>query len=665
MLFVCLLTAINSLQAQVEYDIYDLESTTYQMDVTSGNDYTTAIINAIQDVKANGGGVILLPGNKTIEITSSIFIGTSASNSADNITFKSSHSTAIIKCSDNFNGTSMVSLGNRQNITFEGIKFDGNKKAIGISVFGTSNSNINITGCTFEDTGDTDKFFSGIQLQNVTDVYIKNCVFKSGFYGISLLKRNSRIYIENNRFDQTLDNSPIRIVGTQSPNDFSNHVWIRGNDMRIGRSLSIIETLNELTRNEAGAVLGLNSVNGNPAIPATSTTPAVPQSPNYNETYHNWRNGSTKGHYAIDISCGSPVGQIGTTFHENIVVENNIAVGPDYGFFDGGSADLYGLKDIVRLKCVNNVARNSGDLGFAIVNCSSAVVSGNTADRNNSAGIGIFDTRNSVFTGNILENNGLRRDYLYNGTPYGGILITGGNSYNNILEGNHFFGYASIDVSLPITEGYTDRVSPTDYYGIAIRANFFDAGSGSNGINFSESPFLNKIGNNHYAGLKWGPIYNPIPSTQISDNFSATTFPTNQDYPLGTWFRNSNLNNSALGWSVINRVETSLHAVLTDLNAGNWTVGDSIIKVKDDTNTIQAGDIFGIKLDDGNIHWSEIESLTPQFGYYDVKLVQYPTVNITNDGLQDPAAKLFIQSGEVTHLGMGRVVILRWLTVTK
>ncbi len=653
-LFVMLLTAINSLQAQVEYDIYDLESTTYQMYVTSGNDYTTAINNAIQDVKDNGGGVILLPGNKTIEITSSIFIGTSAPNLADNITFKSSHSTAIIKCSDNFNGTSMISLGNRQNITFEGIKFDANKKAIGISVYGTSSSNINITNCTFEDAGDTDEYFSGIQIQNVTDVNIKNCVFRGGFLGISLSGNNTRIYIENNTFESTLDNSPIRIYGTQSGN-FSNHVWIRGNDMRIGRSVSIIDELDQLTRNESGAVLGLNTVNGG-----------------QNVDYSNWIGGNTKGHYAIDITCGSPVGEIGTTFHENIVIENNIAIGPDYGFFDGGSADLYGLKDIVRLKCANNVARNSGDLGFAIVNCSGAIVSGNTADRNNSAGIGIFETRNSVFTANILENNGLRRDYLYNGTPYGGILITGGNSYNNLIEGNHFFGYADIDVSLPIDEiilpgieDYTKRDSPTDYYGIVIRPNFFDIGSGG-GINYSASPFSNKIGNNHYAGLKWGPIYNPIPSTQISDNFSATTFPKNQDFPLGTWIRNSNLNNSALGWSVINRVETSLHAVSADLNIGNWTVGDSIIKVKDDTNTIQVGDIFGIKLDDGNIHWSEITSLTPQFGYYDVKLVQYPTVNITNDGLQDPAAKLFVNSAdEVAHLGMGRIVILRWLTVTK
>jgi len=45
--------------------------------------------------------------------------------------------------------------------------------------------------------------------------------------------------------------------------------------------------------------------------------------------------------------------------------------------------------------------------------------------------------------------------------------------------------------------------------------------------------------------------------------------------------------------------------------------------------------------------------------------MQFPTVNITNDGLTDPSAKLIEISGEVGNRGMNRIVILRWLTVTK
>ncbi|MEM6719240.1 MAG: right-handed parallel beta-helix repeat-containing protein [Bacteroidota bacterium] len=638
-------------------DIFNLQCPRYQLEVT-GNDYTAAIQKAINDAVANNGGVILFPGNTVIEIDNRFLV-------PSNITLRASHSTATIRCSDNFDSThsQMFYFQNAQNISFEGITFDANKKAMGIVAYSTTgNSNINITDCIFKNSGDADalKFYSGIQLENVTGLTIKDCEFKSGFYGITLTKRNTRVYIENNKFESTLDDSPIRIHGSQSANDFSSHVWVRNNEMYIGRSPSIIEILNgTLSRNAVGAVEGIGSVNGNPAMPATSTSPATPEDPNYNETYYNWRNGHQKGHYAIDITCKSTFGETSTSYHENIVVENNIALGPDYGFFDGGSADLFGLKDIVRLKCVNNVARNSGDLGFAIVNCTNAIVSGNTAERNNSSGIGIFDTRNSVISGNIFENNALRRDYIYNGTPYGGILITGGKSYNNILEGNHFFAFKPIDVSLPInepippsTDDYTVRDSASDYYGIVIRPDFYDVGSGSSGINFSESPFLNKIGNNHYAGLKWGPIYNPIPSTQLSGDFSGITFPTNQDYPLGTWVRNSNMNNPALGWSVVNRVETELHS--------DW-IGGTHIEVKDESNSIQKDDIFGVMLDDGNVHWSIIEEIIPQVDHYLVKLAISPPSDLTAAGIEDPAPSRTQTSGQ----GMDRIVILRWLTVTK
>ena len=61
-----------------------------------------------------------------------------------------------------------------------------------------------------------------------------------------------------------------------------------------------------------------------------------------------------------------------------------------YGFFDGGSADLYALKDISRLRCSNNSSRNSGDLGFAIERCIGAIISSNHAERNNSGQINFF-----------------------------------------------------------------------------------------------------------------------------------------------------------------------------------------------------------------------------------------------------------------------------------
>jgi len=628
-------------------DIFNLQCPRYQDEIPPGtNDYTDAIELAIQDADANGGGVILFPGNEIVEITTSIVM-------KNNITFRASHSMATIRGAASFAGSQLVITSPfvvanvdpepRENITFENIIFDGDNTVNGISTTSLTLRNINIVNCVFLNTSTSNTFDFSVSLKNATDVHINNCTFRGWNFGITLSERNTRIYIENNTFENTLDNSAIRILGSQSDGFFSDHVWIRGNDIRIGRSPSIIDALDELERDaETGVVTGIGSVIGDPGNPE----------------YDTWR-ATQKGHHAIEITAGSAPGGTITFYHENIVVENNVALGSDFGFFDGGSADLISLKDIVRLKCVNNVARNSGDLGFAIVNCSSAVVSGNTADRNNSAGIGIFDSRNSTFTGNVLENNGLRRDYIYNGTPYGGILITGKNSYNNIIEGNHFFCYANLDVSLPIPDTYTNRTVPTDYYGIVIRPDFFDVGSGSVGINFSESPFLNKIGNNHYAGQRWGPIYNPVPSTQVNDSFSATSFPKNQDYPLGTWIRNSNMNNSALGWSVVNRVETQLQ--------DDWNAGDPNILVRDPSNSIQKDDVFGVMLDDVSIHWSVINeaifvpAADPEDEHYEVTLAQFPATSLTAAGIADPASSRTQTPSE----GMGRIVILRWLTVTK
>ncbi len=660
MLFICLLTVMNSLQAQPEYDIYDLESLTYQPLVTAGNNYTVAINTAIQDATANGGGVILFPGNKIVGIDSNIVM-------ENNITFRASHSMTTIKIIDYSSTTSgsqlilmspYVVAGQtiepRENVTFENIIFDGDKLVNGIRGNSSTHKNINILNCVFLNTA-KNEFGSSIYLENATDINIKNCKFIGGNLGIDFTGRNTSIRIEDNTFDKDLDNSAIRIQGNQAEAAFSNHVWIRGNEIHVGRSTSIINTIVPSSPSAAtlerdpdtGAVTGLSSVNN----PNSSSV-------NYNASFNAWIFGTLKGHYAIYIhaqsSADNPTAI--TYYHENIVIENNIAIGPDYGFFDGGSADLYALKDIVRLKCLNNIARNSGDLGFAIVNCASATVSGNTAGRNNSSGIGIFDTRNSVFTGNIIENNGLRRDYMYNSTPYGGILVVGGSSYNNLIEGNHFFNFAFLDVSLPIELEYTERDNPTDFYGIVIRPTFIDSGSGEE-VDYQSSPFLNKIGNNHYAGQLWGPIYNLISSTQIIDDFAAITFPKNRDYPLGTWIRNSNLNNSALGWSVVNRVETQLYADWTVPGAG---VSPAPIKIldNDDTNTVQVGDIIGIMLNGGSIHWSLVNAKTQQIGYYNVELAQYPTENVTEAGVTDPTTAN-------SDYNMDRIVILRWLTVTK
>ena len=625
-------------------DIFNLKCPNYQLLVT-GNDYTDAINAAILDAKNNGGGVILFPGNTIIEITSSISLAASVNNDIDNITLRASHSKATVKFTGTVNTTSqMLYILDKKNISIENISFDANERTGGITINDTSG--LNIIGCEFKNFmgrtfGENYYPSSAISMRNVTDVSVNNCKFKNAEYGINIGKRNTRLKIEDNFFEASLTRNPIYILGNKSTTDrhFSEYVWILNNHITIKRAPSIIDDHAGLSRTAAGVVEGLGAINGDPG------------DTNYNEQFYTWR-WTDKGASAIYITSGNTDGNDDLSsyanYHQNVVVDGNIAIGSDYGFFDGGSADLYSLKDIVRLKCTNNVARNSGDLGFAIERCRNAIVSNNTADRNNSFGIGIASTRNSVISSNICDNNALRRDFMYNSTPYGSILVSGA-SINNIIEGNSIYSYSTSNVSFPTLDSYTNRASPTDYYGIIFRANYDDtAGASSTSV-----PLHNKVGLNHYSGLKWGPIYNEALTTQIDESFSATTFPKNQDYPLGTWFRNSNMNNTALGWSVINRVETKLHA--------NWTVGDTYLEIKDPTNSIQVGDIIGVMLDDGNVHWSEIDELMPQIDYYKVKLLQFPTINISEDGILDPAPS----TTQTPYNDMYRIIVLRWLTVTK
>lgn len=681
MLLIGFLISINGLQAQcptsttstpVE-DVYNLACPFYQDLVTADGDYSRAIRWAIANAKANGGGIILLPGNTEVNIVETISLQTAA-NDTKNIQFSSTHSKATLKYTGTTVINQMLRISGNENIGVSNIIFDGNGLTGGITAL--SSNNITITNCEFQNfkgqrdsLGFTTDTSIGVNIGSegsgiVTNVAIKDCKFRTGSYGIRALGRNSQLRIENNKFEPTLARNPILIQGNtdSSINNkaFSDHVWILNNDIEIGRARSVIDQLNELERGEDGVVTGLGSVNGSPGDP--SATPPIPPSTNYNADYYAWRWGGGIAPSAIYITSGNRAGNHDLSayanYHQNIVIDGNIAIGPDYGFFDGGTADLYSLKDIIRLKCTNNVARNAGDLGFAIERSRNAIISNNTADRNNSFGMAIATTRNSIISNNIFDNNALRRNFIYNSSPYGGLLISG-YSFNNIIEGNNFYSYSSANVSLAILDEYTERASPTQFYGIILRTeSYIDPGSGDDEDDDTTvvvKPSLNKIGVNHYSGNRWGSIYNEEPiSTQIVENFSATDFPKNRDYPVGTWFRNSDLNGTALGWSVVNRIETT--------TTSNWqpnsnaNVSTPFFIENNDGGTAQIDDVIGIMLDDGNIHWSTIKTVNVLNDTYTITLHTNPTLSVS-DAIVDPSAKV--------AWGMGRVIILRWLTVTK
>ncbi|GGG35505.1 hypothetical protein GCM10011344_40470 [Dokdonia pacifica] len=620
-------------------DIFDLQASPY-IDLVTGNDYTAAIELAIAHAQlttiapnsadanpsgAGAGGIILFPGNKTIEITDAIALN-------NNITFRASHSKTRIKASDNYStsNTMFFTTSSIANITFENIIFDGNEEKTAINMFGNNSAidTISFMNCEFQNMINGGRSAAGISLANVSDVLIKGCTFKNSNFGIRLDKRNRRIKIEDNVFENTLNKNPIRIQGIRDSlfpaiAAYSSDVWITGNKIDVGRADSIIEELSIPRDPETGAV-DISTVNSE-------------DDPDY-DTYQEWRDGRF-GPSAIYLTCGegnTPEG-IPTDNHINVIIENNFADGPDYGFFDGGSADLYSIKDIINLKVNNNTARNSGDLGISLERSSNVIVSNNTVERNNSSGIAFTDVKNPVITNNIVANNALRRDFIYNNVPYGGILLLG-TTTNALIEGNQLFCFSLPgDISFPITitEGidYTRaRTSPTSYYGIMIRKAGTEDDGGSPSVG---NPFATKIGINNYSGHRWGAIFNEIPSTQITENLAATSFPTDEDLPEGSWVQNSNLNNSALGWGVIDRNQDKLAIGITSENTITL----------EDASGIQVQDIIGIELPDFNVHWTTVSEINVGGDPNALKIADDPTGDILDAG--------------------ARVVALRWKTVTQ
>ena len=572
-------------------DVYDLQATRYR-NLIEGSNYTKAIGQAIKDAAQTGGGIILFPGNTTVEISEAIIM-------ENKISFASSTGIATIKCASGFKGSQMIAILSKEQLSFDHIRFDGNQKTNGIASYGKDNKNINIQYCEFVNFKAPYRRGTGIALQNTASVHIDHCVFKESDFGIRFDKRNLDIYIDANTFEGSLTKNPLRIQGNSitSPEGqraFSENIWIRNNTITIGRSNSIIEELDILKRDSQTGAVDISLVNG--------------KTDRDYKKYADWR----KGKFApsgIYLTCGNKesIGNKVINYHRNVVIEGNVIDGPDYGFFDGGSADLYSLKDIDNLNCTNNIARNSGDLGFSIERSKDVIVSHNTANRNNSFGIAFSYVEHGLISNNLCKNNALRRNLIYNNIPYGSILISG-SSKNNIIKDNSLMSDNMTKVSQHkevSVKPYSTRNSPSDFYGIVLKAHKVR----ENNKTVAYVPSSNRIEANQFEGFHWGAIYDQSESLQLKDCFSSTARPENSDYPLHTFVLNSNTDYAVAGWKVVFREETKL--------TRRWDGNDSKIKTALSNSTIQKGDVVGIVLDNGFIYWTAVDDTSWS---YDIQL---------------------------------------------
>ncbi|WP_298421438.1 right-handed parallel beta-helix repeat-containing protein [uncultured Kordia sp.] len=614
----------------------------------------------IEAVAAENGGTIVLPSDTVISLKNHVDLNSDGTDNVRNyaltmssgVNLKSFGGKCTLKAdfSETEPASSILIISNDENVHIENIGFQGDDKTkAGIAVF--SSERITITNCDFKDIVLPSSSISApsVSANGVTQYKVEKCTFSNGEIGILVAGLSSDVYIENNVFKPSLTNNPIRISGVNETDQYTDGLWIKGNDIRVQRADEpyLDNPALNIQRYADGRVIWSNEY-----------TNLVPK---------------PIGISAINITCAPQEDSNGniikdSVHHQNVVVADNIAIGPDRGFYDGGSGDLFSLKDILRLKCYGNTSRNSGDLGFAIERCHFGSVANNTADRNNSCGISIFESTHINVTGNVCSDNELARDGAYLGNPYGGIRVEK-SSIGILVEGN--YNYANSGVKRSFVNGlatapvgpetfYNKTGSPTQRYGVIVKNVWNDI------------PHNVKVGTNHTSGMLWGNDYSNVKASQMLNTYTGATTPTKGDYPLGTRLRN-NLNVSSTAsiseWQVVNHIR--MKSVATSFT------GSDTIRVKtlnsqnsqahklienNDFTTILADDVIGIMTDKYNIHWAKVMNvnISPAIGANGVEIGEIQFIPALPENATYTVTSLTIGAQNEDVVDDKDVVCLRW-----
>lgn len=433
--------------------LLDITSAPYHISIDGTHDATDALEKALEDIKNSGGGTIQFPENAFICISRTLSL-------PDNVVMTTERGKARIKYYHSQNiETKHLFFGNAvQNVTFSNIIFDTQHQspsvgAIVITSYGKvpmENSNILVDNCEFK--GMNKSGCCAIRIQKTKGVTIQNCTFEDSYIGIGLWKRNSEIEVKNNSFSDSMTNTAIRFTGNMDKKnpEFCDKVRIENNSIRIKAVASVIKP------------------DGKPK-------------------------GRPDSFSGIYLTCGDKDYTGNSNFHDSVQLMNNTIIGPKLGFFSGGSADLFSIKDTKNFVCKNNIATGSGDLGFAFERCHQGEISNNTAEENNSCGISVLGSSYLSLTHNKCGSNEQTRDRIYQNHPYGGIRIEYG-SHHITIENNEFYQVPT-------------EAQLTQHYGIVIKSTY------KKGI--KEYPSAIKVVNNTSSGQVFGAVFNESDDTEI------------------------------------------------------------------------------------------------------------------------------------------------------
>ncbi|MFK7747253.1 MAG: right-handed parallel beta-helix repeat-containing protein [Kordia sp.] len=436
----------------------DITKSPYNASADGTHDDTKALETAFETIKKNGSGTVQFPENALVCISKSLSL-------PSNIIITTSSGKASLKYYHPENlETKQLLFGNKvANVTISNIIFDTQHQspavaAVLINSYGKDpieNSNITIENCEFK--GTNKKGACAIRVQKTDGLAVKNCVFEEAYIGVGIWRRNSNIEIHDNSFLETLASNGIRLTGTvdTSKPEYCDTVSILRNSIIVPAKKSVIQA------------------NGKPKGRPDSAS-------------------------AIYLTCGDKDYKASLyggscNFHLNVKIAHNHVEGPNLSFYNGGSADLIAIKDTKEFICTENVANGSGDLGFAFERCHYGEVSYNTAEENNSCGIGFAGSTRIEVLFNKCGSNEQTRDGIYRNTPYGGIRVEYGSKFIT-LENNEFYNLPS-------------QAIPTQQYGIVIKHTY------KHKIKHYPSGII--IGKNKSSDQIYGAVFNEVGDTQI------------------------------------------------------------------------------------------------------------------------------------------------------
>lgn len=127
----------------------------------------------------------------------------------------------------------------------------------------------------------------------------------------------------------------------------------------------------------------------------------------------------------------------GTSQHLDAKVLNNTILGNHKDYKDGGNADMIAFYDCTRGFVRGNYVVGGGDVGIALWRTSYSIASDNIVGENNSVGIALDNAHDCLVANNMVFNNNIYAAYPRK-PKRGGIYLWRG-SHDNYIVGNRSF----------------------------------------------------------------------------------------------------------------------------------------------------------------------------------------------------------------------------------